>query len=239
MDNQPAAARLSQAFPVSSFHALCGKTRIVTLLVGTSPAVRHKTRTTLLHGEPFHRHQYLVGKSQSRRIPSCKIHRFCFWSSPECRFPEMPTLTYGNAQSFVFASRIAPTLPDFSNYNQPFGVLLASRGWLPFPTRCRRPLYRLAVKICWSVAAFSLTHHWHWLRRIHVVSRFFGRFAGGRSVSFFATFVGRFALPTSPIHAASVKPSAFAWASNAAHQSVGCVMFLRLLVIQPRPSRSP
>ena len=62
---------------------------------------------------------------------------------------------------------------------------------------------------------------------------FFGLFAGGRSVSFFATFGGNFALAASPSQAASVKPSAFAASSNAAHQSLGWVMCLRSFVIFP------
>jgi uncharacterized membrane protein len=58
-----------------------------------------------------------------------------------------------------------------------------------------------------------------------------GLFAGGRSVSFFATFGGSFALAASPSQAASVKPSSFAASSNAAHQSLGWVMFFRSFVM--------
>lgn len=66
---------------------------------------------------------------------------------------------------------------------------------------------------------------------------FLGLFAGGRSDNPAANSFGRFARMQSPAHSDNVCPSAFAWASNACHQSPGSVRFRRSLLIRS-PSRT-
>jgi len=60
---------------------------------------------------------------------------------------------------------------------------------------------------------------------------FFGRLAGGRSASARDAATGKFATQHAPTHSDNVRPSFFAAASNAAHQSAGCVRLRRSLVM--------
>ena len=73
-----------------------------------------------------------------------------------------------------------------------------------------------------------------WLT-VHCSSSFFGLLAAGRRNSVRLILTGKFARMQSPAHSDSDCPCACACCSNAAHQSAGCVMFLRVVLISPLP----